>query len=416
MGALKPSSPNVGKPGYFLPKPVCAWLAGGFVSLALLHVLCCSPPATQNAVFSPLIQYINDTYNFVSSGPESCDYSEGRWVWSPGHARRYNATECNAKWGHDCIRNGRPDTGYLDWRWQPAGCRLPAFDAAAFLSTMRGKHVAFVGDSMARNQVQSLVCLLAASFPHTVVYRDPELWKIYFWRWWFPTHEVTISFYWAPFISKATGKAENDSLPQASNTVYVDALGDRWAADADTMDVVVLAAGHWLLNGAVYYNGSEMIGAHNHDELNTTYIGYALPLRLAYRKSVERLSSGRPRTLVLATFSPSHFERVGDSYGCPRKAPYREGEVAMRDVEKELVGIAMEEAEAARARGGPGSTLRVEVLSVTKLAKMRPDGHPGVYMYRDAPSNGKSDCLHFCLPGPVDTFNEILQQILTKRR
>jgi hypothetical protein len=27
-----------------------------------------------------------------------------------------------------------------------------------------------------------------------------------------------------------------------------------------------------------------------------------------------------------------------------------------------------------------------------------------------------SDCLHFCLPGPVDTFNEILLQILRKKR
>ena len=52
---------------------------------------------------------------------------------------------------------------------------------------------------------------------------------------------------------------------------------------------------------------------------------------------------------------------------------------------------------------------------------MRPDGHPGPYMNRDPFAHGarermQTDCLHFCLPGPVDTFNEILQQILTKRR
>ena len=102
----------------------------------------------------------------------SCNYSVGNWVWAPGHARRYNATECNAKESHDCLRNGRPDTRYLDWRWQPAGCPLPAFDAGAFLSAVRGKHVAFIGDSMARNQAQSLICLLSAAFPYLLLYRD----------------------------------------------------------------------------------------------------------------------------------------------------------------------------------------------------------------------------------------------------
>ena len=75
-------------------------------------------------------------------------------------------------------------------------------------------------------------------------------------------------------------------------------------------------------------------------------------------------------------------------------------------------------AAAARRSGGD---VMFEVLDVTKLAAMRPDGHPGPYMNRDPFAHGalermQTDCLHFCLPGPVDTFNEILQQILIKRR
>ncbi|XP_062178590.1 xyloglucan O-acetyltransferase 1-like isoform X2 [Phragmites australis] len=405
----KLSSPNGGKPGYFiLPKSACIWFSCGFVSLALLHLFCCSSSGAREAVFSPLLQ---------PGGGKSCNYSEGRWVWAPGHARRYNATECNVKWSHNCIRNGRHDTGYLDWRWQPEGCRLPAFDAKRFLSAMRGKHVAFVGDSMARNQVQSLICLLSAAFPPRIVYRDPEPWKCYFWRWAFPTHDVTVSFYWAPFIARATGKAVNESMAQNMNYVYLDALDDRWAADADTMDVVVLTAGHWFLNGAIYYNGSRVIGHHVHDELNASdIIGYAWPMQLAYRMALDRLSSGRPRTVMLATFSPPHFEGRTLTTGCPRKGPYEEGEKELRPVEKELRSLMYEEAEAATRRSG---TTRVEVLDVTKLAFMRPDGHPGAYTHGDPSASGVhkwmlADCLHFCLPGPVDTFNEILQQLLTK--
>jgi len=44
-----------------------AWLAAGFLSLALLHLLCCSPAGTQRSAFSHLLQYINTTDSFVSS-------------------------------------------------------------------------------------------------------------------------------------------------------------------------------------------------------------------------------------------------------------------------------------------------------------------------------------------------------------
>ncbi|PUZ61514.1 hypothetical protein GQ55_4G281900 [Panicum hallii var. hallii] len=420
----KPSSKN---PPCFVSKPVCALLACGFVSLALLHLLCCSPAGAQRPAFSPLLQYINNTYYSVSSvpgGDEGCNYSEGRWVWSPGYARRYNATECNVKESHDCLRNGRPDTGYLDWRWQPAGgCPLPAFDAGAFLSAVRGKHVAFIGDSMARNQAQSLVCLLGAAFPSRLVYRDADQRKHNFWRYAFPAHGVTVSFYWNPFIVKAMGKSEDESVRE--NHVHLDTPGDGWGADADTIDVAVLGASHWLLNGAIYYNGSEVIGAHNAPaELNYTGVGYAWPLKMAYRTAVERLSSSRPRTVVLATFSPAHFEgRPSDSpTACTKMEPYEEGEKELDWICRELRDIVYDEAEAARARSaGGGATTRVEVLDVTKLAAMRPDGHPSVYMHRDpfahgVPERMYSDCLHFCLPGPVDTFNEILLQILRRKR
>jgi xyloglucan O-acetyltransferase len=359
--------------------------------------------------------------------PKNCSYSEGKWVFSPGYARRYNGTLCNVKESHDCIRNGRPDTGYLDWRWQPAGCRLPAFNPRAFLSQLRGKHLAFVGDSMARNQVQSMVCLLSAAYPVRIVYRDRNPYKYYFWRWSFPTHDVTVSFYWAPFIAHATGKASNDSVAQQQmNYVDLDALDDRWAADADTMDVVVFSIGHWLLNGAIYYNGTEMVGAHNHPELgNTTVLGYALPMRVAYRKAFDRLmSSGavRQRNVVLATFSPAHFEGSTFTTACPRKEPFKEGEKKMRPIEEELRAIMYEEAEAAvRKSAEGGGAMTVDVLDITQLAILRPDGHPGPYMHRDPFAHGvqewmSADCLHFCLPGPVDTFNEILQQMLRKKR
>uniref|UniRef100_A0A453R7K9 Trichome birefringence-like C-terminal domain-containing protein n=1 Tax=Aegilops tauschii subsp. strangulata TaxID=200361 RepID=A0A453R7K9_AEGTS len=99
--------------------------------------------------------------------------------------------------------------------------------------------------------------------------------------------------------------------------------------------------------------------------------------------------------------------------------PYTEGEREVDATHAQLRSIVREETAAAAATDG-GAT-RVEVLDVTKLATMRPDGHPSVYMKRDpfargVPERLQSDCLHFCLPGPVDTFNEILLQLLLTKR
>ncbi|CAN6201968.1 unnamed protein product [Urochloa humidicola] len=426
----KPSPPSsTTNTGYFLRKTIGAWLACGFLSLGLLHLLCCSPASTQHAVFSPLLQYFNGTYSSVPlssvpGGGQSCDYSEGQWVWAPGHVRRYNATECDVKDSEDCVRNGRPDTGYLDWRWQPAaaGCELPAFDAAAFLAAVRGKHVAFVGDSMARNQAESLVCLLGSSpFPYRLVYRDADPGVFQFRRWAFPSHAVTVSVYWAPFLARATGRVDDYHLPYSS--VYLDTLAERWSAEADTMDVAVVSAGHWFLKWAMFYNGSEVLGVHMLPESNHTEIGFATLFREVIRRSVERLAGGNARggrrTVVLATISPSHFEKAWDDpTTCARKEPYRDGEKEVDGEAAELRRVVKEEASVAVARNG--GVVRIEVLDVTKLATMRPDGHPAAYMHRDPFGPGKpekmlNDCLHSCLPGPVDTFNEILLQLLMKR-
>lgn len=59
------------------------------------------------------------------------------------------------------MKNGRPDSGYLYWRWKPQSCELPPFDARRFLELMRNKSLALIGDSISQNHVQSILCMLA---------------------------------------------------------------------------------------------------------------------------------------------------------------------------------------------------------------------------------------------------------------
>lgn len=92
---------------------------------------------------------------------KSCDLSRGEWVrdWN---APYYTNMTCYTIQEHqNCMKYGRPNLDYLKWRWKPDGCELPLFDPEEFLELMRGKTLAFVGDSLARNQMQSLMCLLS---------------------------------------------------------------------------------------------------------------------------------------------------------------------------------------------------------------------------------------------------------------
>lgn len=95
---------------------------------------------------------------------EKCDLLTGDWVPNPS-GPTYTNESCPLIEGHqNCMRNGRPDSGYLHWKWKPRDCQLPRFNAERFLALMRNKAWALIGDSISRNHVQSLLCMLAMVF------------------------------------------------------------------------------------------------------------------------------------------------------------------------------------------------------------------------------------------------------------
>lgn len=60
--------------------------------------------------------------------------------------------------------------------------------------------------------------------------------------------------------------------------------------------------------------------------------------------------------------------------------------------------------------------VKVEYLNITHLSDYRKDGHPSIYRQLPRPltqeqlANPKSyaDCVHWCLPGVPDIWNQIL--------
>lgn len=109
-----------------------------------------------------VISCTNYVWSSVGAFKEDCDYSKGKWVWDT-ERNIYNSSEwiCPTRpTGYNCEMNGK-DLEYLNWRWKPDGCELPKFEPYSFLNIIRGKTLAFVGDSLSLNQLNSLLCLVS---------------------------------------------------------------------------------------------------------------------------------------------------------------------------------------------------------------------------------------------------------------
>ncbi|WVZ81824.1 hypothetical protein U9M48_029162 [Paspalum notatum var. saurae] len=363
--------------------------------------------------------------------PPPCDYSDGEWV-PDARPPLYNGTSCGTiKDGQNCMAHGRPDTGYLYWRWRPRGCELPAFSPDAFLRWLRNRHLAFVGDSLARNQAESLLCLLSSRSPAELAYRDGE--ESRFRRFVFREHNATVSVLWSPFLVKAAEKDERAGVRH--NNVFLDAADERWMSQLGAVDAAVLSVGHWFLLPGVYHDGGRgVVGCHDCADLNRTETGFFGAFREAVHRTLAEVAKrhgagdgadGRRRVVAVTTFSPAHFEGDWDKAGaCPKKRPYRSRERELGYTEAEMRRTVVEAVRAAADAAGAGeSGLRFAALDVTALANLRPDGHPGPYMRSDPFAGGggggaggrvQNDCVHWCMPGPVDTFNEILLQYILR--
>ncbi|KAG8091453.1 hypothetical protein GUJ93_ZPchr0012g20461 [Zizania palustris] len=132
-----------------------------------------------------------------------CDLYKGQWVYDTAgsQAPLYREAECEFLTEKvTCMRNGRRDDSYQRWRWQPDGCDFLRFEARALLERLRNKRLMFVGDSLNRNQWESMVCLVQYAIPrgHKTLTKFVNNRSLNVFR----AHEynATVEFYWASFL------------------------------------------------------------------------------------------------------------------------------------------------------------------------------------------------------------------------
>ncbi|KAG6515973.1 hypothetical protein ZIOFF_026419 [Zingiber officinale] len=177
------------------------------------------------------------------SVPATCDLSDGDWVFDDSYPT-YRESSCEFLSKQvSCLQNGRPESKYQKWRWQPKNCSLPRFDARRMLEWLRGKRMLFVGDSINRNQWESMVCLMQTAVPRGRRSRIVDGSLLIF-----PIKEyrASIEFYWAPFLVASNSDApEFHSIPV--RIIDPDAV-EKHAAHWKGADVLVFNSYIWWMN------------------------------------------------------------------------------------------------------------------------------------------------------------------------
>ncbi|KAK1275386.1 hypothetical protein QJS04_geneDACA012890 [Acorus gramineus] len=266
---------------------------------------------------------------------------------------------------------------------------------------MRDKTLALVGDSLGRQQFQSLVCMVTGgreSMEVQDVGREYGLPKAHRsmkpngWAFRFRSTNTTIIYYWSASLCEL--EPLNRSDPQTEYAMHLD------RPVTFLFDILVLNTGHHWNRGKI--NGNRWVmhvgGAPNKNK-KLARIGDAKSFTIySIIRWVDYQLPHHPHLKAFfRTISPRHFMNGDWNSGgsCNNTTPLAGGSEVTQDGSVDSV------AEGA-ARG-----TKVQLLDVTALSRLRDECHISRH------SVGKSskvfnDCLHWCFPGVPDTWNELL--------
>lgn len=243
------------------------------------------------------------------------------------------------------------------------------------------------------------------------IYKDAE---DLFRAWYFPLHKFTLMAFWTEFLVVREERVINGSWVF---DIQLDKIDHKWADKLPGVDYAIISDAHWFFRKNYLYEGGNLIGCVFCNEANLTDLGLGYALRKVFRTAFEYINGCKEcRGLVtlLRTFSPAHFENGTWNNGgsCSRTSPFGEEKLNLGETEWDLRSIQVEEIERARKEGERRGK-RFGTIDVTRAMLMRPDGHPGLH-WNNKWMTGYNDCVHWCLPGPIDAWNDMLMAVLFK--
>ncbi|KAJ9682966.1 hypothetical protein PVL29_018810 [Vitis rotundifolia] len=210
---------------------------------------------------------------------KKCDMLGGKWTQSPRGPYYTNVTSRILD-QQNCMKFGRPDTEFLKW-WKPDECELPMFDTAQFLELVRGKSIAFIGNS------GSLTSEFVFEEGDPILVSNTKDLEIK--RYLYTNYNFTVVLFWSPYLVKAI---DVESTARTSNrlmNVYLDEAHEAWMAQIETFSYVIVLAGNWFFVPRVVYENGNIVGCNLCHKENVTN----LAILHGYRKVFQTTLTSR---------------------------------------------------------------------------------------------------------------------------
>ncbi|KGN52192.1 protein trichome birefringence-like 36 [Cucumis sativus] len=339
----------------------------------------------------------DDEVHIVQSGADShrrCDFSDGKWSFDRSYPL-YDSSCPYLSSAVACQRNGRPDSDYEKWKWKPHSCSIRRFDALNFLGKMRSKRIMLVGDSIMRNQWESLVCLVQGVVPtgrKRVTYNGPSM------AFHAMDFETSIEFSWAPLL------VELNKGPENKRVLHLDRIEENakyWTG----VDILVFDSAHWWTHSQQWSSWDYYMEGQTMYKYMNPMIAYEKGLT-TWAKWVDLNLNPEKTRVIFRSMSPRHNRNNG--WKC-----YNQRQPLAYFSHQHVPGqLHVLQAVLKKMR------FPVYLQDITSMSALRRDGHPSVYR-NNLSQEGKqhqeslsSDCSHWCLPGVPDIWNEMLSALL----
>ncbi|KAG6415673.1 hypothetical protein SASPL_123087 [Salvia splendens] len=217
-----------------------------------------------------------------------------------------------------------------------------------------------------------------------------------------------MSYFWSPFLVRSGVRDDvgPTNIGLFNLYLYLDELDESWTNQIHGFDYLIINSGHWFNRNTVYYENRRIVGCSYCLLPNTTDLPATYTYRRAFRTAFRALENF-DGVVLMRTFSPAHF--VGGEWNagcdCVRRRPLGSNGTVL-----DMYAAQLEEF---RASVGRGRNRRMRVMDVTKMMLLRPDGHPSRYgHWPEEKVVLYNDCVHWCLPGPIDSWADILLHML----
>ncbi|RAL45006.1 hypothetical protein DM860_003765 [Cuscuta australis] len=349
----------------------------------------------------------------------TCNVSDGRWIFdSTAKSPRYDHTCKEIYKGWNCI--GRNKSNALDifkWRWKPYGCDLPQFDPLQFLHRFRNTKIGFIGDSLNRNMFVSLYCTLKGVSGEVKKWHPAGADRGFT----FLEYNLTIAYHRTNLLARYgrwTANANGGILEslgyKEGYRVDVDIPEGTWADAPHFHDVLIFNTGHWWFAPAKFDPVKSPMLFFKNGKPVTPPVLAEIGLDLALKHVVSYVEDRiRENAIILfRTQSPRHFDGGDWDQGgsCLRSHPLSPQEVeeyfSLRNngtnCEARLVNEHLRKAL-------EGTKFRT--LDITRMSEFRADAHPST-----AGGKKHEDCMHWCLPGITDTWNDLFVAYINNLR